>query len=106
LSTAFALDTSCVIPLLSSWHEFHARTKHAYDARLARRERLIIPAHALLESFSVLTRMPVRLSAQDVRRLLDESFFETAEVAGLAAGSAWSSIQDFELARDGRRDYL
>jgi uncharacterized protein with PIN domain len=93
LTTAFALDTSCVIPLLSSWHEFHARTKQAYVARLARRERPIIPAHALLEAYSVLTRMPVRLSPEDARRLLEESFLETAEVAGLGGKAAWSSIR-------------
>jgi len=97
LTAAFALDTSCVVPLLSSWHEFHTRTKQAYDARLSGRERLIIPAHALLESFSVLTRMPVRLSPEDSRRLLQESFFKTADVAGLPGGAAWSSIQDLSL---------
>jgi predicted nucleic acid-binding protein len=86
-----------VIPLLSSWHEFHARTKQAYDARLAGRERLIIPAHALLESFAVLTRMPVRLSPEDARRLLQENFLETAEAAGLTGRAAWSSIQDLSL---------
>jgi toxin FitB len=97
LTPAFALETSCVVPLLSSWHEFHARTKQAYDARLARRQRLIIPAHVLLESFSVLTRMPVRLSPEDARRLLQENFFKTAEAASLAGGAAWSSIQDLSL---------
>jgi predicted nucleic acid-binding protein len=97
LSAAFALDTSCVIPLLSSWHEFHVRTKQGYEARRARRERLVIPAHALLESFAVLTRMPVRLSPTDARRLLEESFFKTAEIASLAGGAAWTTIQDLSL---------
>ena len=60
MTAAFALDTSCVISLVSAWHEFHARTRQAYEGRLARRERLIIPVHALLGSFAVLTRMPVR----------------------------------------------
>jgi predicted nucleic acid-binding protein len=63
----------------------------------ARRERLVIPATALLESFAVLTRMPVRLSPQDARRLLEESFFETAGIAGLAGAAAWSSIRDVSL---------
>jgi len=97
LSVAFALDTSCVIPLLSSWHEFHARTKQGYETRRARRERLVIPAHALLESFAVLTRMPVRLSPEDARRLLEESFFQKAEIASLASGAAWITIQDLSL---------
>jgi hypothetical protein len=57
----------------------------------------VIPAAALLESFAVLTRMPVRLSPQDARRLLEESFSETAEIAGLAVAAAWSSIRDLSL---------
>jgi len=70
---------------------------HAYVARLAGRERLIIPAHAMLESFAVLTRMPVRLSPEDARRLLQESFFESAKVASLAGDAAWDTIQELSL---------
>jgi len=70
------------------------RTKQSYEARRARRERLVIPATALPESFAVLTRMPVRLSPQGARRFLEESFFETAEIASLAGDAAWSSIRD------------
>jgi predicted nucleic acid-binding protein len=73
------------------------RTKQGYEARRARRERLVIPAHALLASFVVLTRMPVRLSPADARRLLEESFFKTAEIASLAGGAAWTTIQDLSL---------
>jgi len=101
VSAAFALDTSCVIPLLSSWHEFHVRTKQGYEARRARRERLVIPAHALLESFAALTRMPVRLSPEDARRLLEESFFEKAEIADLAGDAAWKTIQDVSVRQMG-----
>jgi hypothetical protein len=75
LTASFALDTGCVVALLTSWHEFHARTKEANVARLARRERPIIPAPVLLASFSALTRMPVRLPADDARGLLEEKFF-------------------------------
>jgi predicted nucleic acid-binding protein len=93
LIAVFALDSSCVVSLLSSWHEFHTRTKQAYEAIRARRERVIIPVHALLESYSVLTRMPVRVSPEDARRLLKENF-ETSEVAGFATSGAWAAIQD------------
>lgn len=47
-----ALDTSVVIAAFATWHEGHA----AATAALARRPRL--PAHVLVESFSVLTRLP------------------------------------------------
>jgi len=97
LNVAYALDTSCVVSLLASWHEFHARTKQGYETRRARRERLVIPVHVLLESFAVLTRMPVRLSPADAQRLLEGSFYETAEIAGLSSGAAWTTIQDLSL---------
>lgn len=41
--------------------------------------------------------MPVRLSPADARRLLEGSFFETAEIAGLAGDAAWTTIQDLSL---------
>jgi len=41
--------------------------------------------------------MPVRLSPEDARRLLEESFFEKAEIAGLAGGTAWATIQGLSL---------
>jgi predicted nucleic acid-binding protein len=97
LSGTFALDTSCVVPLLSSWHTFHAPTKQGYELRRARRERVVIPASALLQSFSVLTRMPVRLLPQEARRLLEENFFEKAEIAGMPGDMVWKTIQDVSL---------
>ena len=47
-----AVDTSVAIAALSPWHDRHA------DAADACREGAAIPAHALLECFSTLTRMP------------------------------------------------
>ncbi len=47
-----AVDTSVVVAGFASWHEAHARAV----AALARRPR--IPAHVLVETFSVLTRLP------------------------------------------------
>lgn len=47
-----AVDTSVVVAGFATWHEAHA----AAAAALARKPR--IPAHVLVESFSVLTRLP------------------------------------------------
>lgn len=46
-----ALDTSLAVPALLAWHEAHDQ------ARAAARDG-VIPAHALLEAYSVLTRLP------------------------------------------------
>ncbi len=46
-----AIDTSVAVAALLEWHEFH--TSCARAARDA-----LIPAHALVETYSVLTRLP------------------------------------------------
>ncbi|MEX2240756.1 MAG: PIN domain-containing protein [Burkholderiales bacterium] len=47
-----AADTSVVVAAFASWHEGHAAALRA----LGRGVR--VPAHVLLESYSVLTRLP------------------------------------------------
>jgi len=47
-----AVDTSVVVAAFASWHEGH----RAATAALAREP--VIPAHVLVESYSVLTRLP------------------------------------------------
>lgn len=47
-----AVDTSLVVALFASWHEAHAVEREAVPAAAH------VPAHVLLESYSVLTRLP------------------------------------------------
>ncbi len=63
-------DTSVVIPALASWHESHE------VAREACRGVDQLPAHALLESVSVLTRLPggVALAAAPAVQVVREKF--------------------------------
>jgi predicted nucleic acid-binding protein len=46
-----AVDTSVVVPALLTWHEHHGACRQAARGTA-------IPAHALLESYSVMTRLP------------------------------------------------
>lgn len=71
-----ALDTSVVVAAFASWDEDHARAA----AALARRPRL--PAHVLVESYSVLTRLPAphTVSAETVLGFL-RSRFRSAPLA-------------------------
>lgn len=90
----FALDTSCLVPLLAEWHPHHRQTVAAYQARLAAGQRVVVPAHALLECFAVLTRLPgpVRIPPQTARRILELSFGSGVEVCGLEPQDCWSAI--------------
>jgi len=95
-----ALDTSCLIALLSSWHEFHLRTLTVLEPRRKRGERFILSAHTLLETFSVLTRLPapVRIAPLEAFERLQENFGRDV-VAGLEPKNAWLSIE--QLAQRG-----
>lgn len=89
-----AVDTSVVVAGFASWHEAHDPA----TAVLARSPRL--PAHVLIESFSVLTRLPPphRAPAEVVQAFLAERF---AEVPLTLPGSAHR-----ELLRLASRDGL
>ncbi|RIK07200.1 MAG: VapC toxin family PIN domain ribonuclease [Acidobacteria bacterium] len=64
-----AVDTSVVVPAVLAWHENH---RQCYEAASNAR----IPSHALLESYSVLTRLPSqhRITAEVAAQLLGEWF--------------------------------
>jgi predicted nucleic acid-binding protein len=80
-------DTSCIIPAVSPWHEHHELARIAINDYLNRSERLIVAASALVEGYSVLTRlpMPYRLAPSDALTLLQANFMEEAEVVSLDA---------------------
>jgi predicted nucleic acid-binding protein len=65
-----AVDTSVVVPGLSPWHERHDSCRSVLD------EKPRIVGHALVECFSVLTRLPApyRMPAQLASELLISNF--------------------------------
>lgn len=81
----FALDSSCMVAGVSSWHTRHEAVAGAIGERLDRGEQLVVAGHALAEAYSVLTRLPAphRLSAPDAWSLLRVNFAETAVVTAL-----------------------
>ena len=98
-----AVDSSVLIAAFASWHQGHERSA----AALARRPR--VPAHVVVETYSVLTRLPVPhrapaslvaaflgavveepplvLPAKDHLRLIDE-----ASAAGIEGGSVYDAL--------------
>ena len=83
-----------MVPLVSEWHQHHERTTRDYRARLARGEMAVIAIHALLESYSVLTRLPHPVhTAPDVAERVLTRYFDGVEIAGIAPESAWLAIR-------------
>jgi predicted nucleic acid-binding protein len=106
-----AVDTSVVVAGFASWHEGH----RSAAAALARTPR--VPAHVLVEAYSVLTRLPPphRAPADLVATFLAERFpdaslvlparahlklLETAARTGLAGGAIYDALIAATAERD------
>ncbi len=99
------VDTSVVVAAFASWHEGHSTAA----AVLAQKPR--VPAHVLVETYSVLTRLPAphRAPANIVVSFLTQAFTEAPLVLpprahlqlierAAAAGIAGGSIHDALIA--------
>jgi predicted nucleic acid-binding protein len=84
---AFLPDTSCMIAAVCSWHEHHDQAASEIERRLARREKMIVAAPALVEAYAVLTRLPPphRISPENALTLLENNFIKPARVVALNA---------------------
>ena len=74
---------------MCEWHEHHAAAVAEIERRLARGERPLVPAPALVESYAVLTRLPSphRLSPADAWRVLKANFVTRVRMATLTAAA-------------------
>jgi len=88
VSTRIALDTSVLVAAFQPWHDEHGRARHALDRCLGT-ETPLIPSHALLETYSVLTRMPGswRMAPGDAFDLIDRTLRDAAEIVSLGPGT-------------------
>ena len=71
VSPRIAVDTSAAVPLLVAAHTAHAEVRDWAHGR-----DLVLSGHALVETYSVLTRLPAdaRLRPDDAIELIDERF--------------------------------
>ena len=84
----FFLDSSCIIAALCAWHTHHSLAAAEIERRLGARERMATAAHALAETYAVLTRFPAphRLSPADALSLLEGNFIDRTQIVALDAG--------------------
>lgn len=73
----FLLDSSCIVPLASSWHPEHRRTVAAFNRRLDSAAVQLVAGHAAAETYAILTRMPgtFRLPPKEALDLLAANLF-------------------------------
>lgn len=79
-----AIDTSVFVAAVCAWHEKHAATTVVIDALLDSGAALVLPSHAVLESYSVLTRLPAphRLTPADALALVEQNASVFTEAPG------------------------
>ena len=95
--TRFLCDTSGLVAAVCSWHEHHSRTVAELERRADANEELVLAAHSLVETYSVLTRLPApgRLRAGDAIALI-EANWRDAPVVHLTARETWEVLRDAE----------
>jgi predicted nucleic acid-binding protein len=74
-----------MIAAICAWHEHHAQAANEIQLRLDRREKMVVAAPALVETYAVLTRLPPphRLSPENTLALLEGNFIKSASVVAL-----------------------
>src|SRR2546426_2106818 len=84
---AFMPDTSCMVAVISSWHEHHARAMAAIEDRLGRKQGMVVAAPTLIETYSVLTQLPTphRISPADALAIVNANFLGRVKTVALTA---------------------
>jgi len=74
-----------MVAAVCGWHVHHAAAAAEIERRLERGERMAVAAHAVAETYAVLTRLPPphRLSAADAWALVRTNFVEPATLITL-----------------------
>ncbi len=90
-----------MIAAVCGWHEHHAAAATEVEKRLARGERMVLSAHALFESYAVLTRLPPpnRVAPADAYAVLSASFIGGRRIIALEAAATSGLLKT--LAREG-----
>jgi toxin FitB len=110
--TPIALDTSVAVPLLVQTHTAHGEVADWWAG-----QEVALCGHALVETYSVLTRLPgdIRLDPRDAARLLTErlstpltlngaatrSLPETFARLGIAGGAVYDALIGLAAAQHG-----
>lgn len=89
------VDTSCLVPLLSSWHRHHAATIRTLDELKRRKAVLITASQAVVECFSVLTRLPnqIRITPREAYERMRENLSDNFQIVGLDPNACWLALE-------------
>jgi predicted nucleic acid-binding protein len=106
--STIALDSSAVIAGLLSWHQHHQESLQALEEIFVGERGVVLPLPALLETYSVMTRLPAphRLSPESALDLLVDSPLRSSALVGLAGEEGWDFVRTLATrAVSGGRSY-
>lgn len=85
-----------MIAIVCSWHEHHERATSEMQHRVSRREKMVVAAPALVETYSVLTRLPppYRLSPAVAWTLIENNFVNSVRIVALDAKRYLDLLRD------------
>jgi len=88
------VDSSCLVPLMSSWHPHHEATAHTLEELIRQKAILITPSQAVVECFSVLTRLPaqIRIPPREAYERLQENLTGNFQIVGLDPNACWLAL--------------
>lgn len=94
-----AFDTSVIVAALSTWHEHHQAAQARLNDALGAKIKPILPLPAILESYSIMTRLPpkYRVSAHTAHHLLNQLTTQV-DVVALEGIEVWLLIDQIAKA--------
>lgn len=89
MTGAATCDTSVLVAALTAWHPLHDVAADCLSHRVA-----ALPAHVLIETYSVLTRLPAphRVSPEDAGQAISGLRFEIVTLPGKAHGELVAAL--------------
>ena len=93
----FALDASCMVAALLGEHEDRERAASAINERLDGGDTMLIVGHAVVETYSVLTRLPPpsHVAPADAHRAIERAFLAHGTVVTLDAAEYHALLREF-----------
>ena len=84
----FLVDTSYIVAQLASWSPHHDSVTSQLDLRLSGGESMVVAAHSVAETYSVLSRLPAphRLSPRDAAHAVKQVLVLASDVIALDGG--------------------
>ena len=91
-----ALDTSVVLASLLNWHQHHQLARDALLVVFARGDDVVLPGHALVEAYAVMTRLPSgkRVAPAAANEMLRRSFRARARIVTLWSEDIWPTLDE------------